>query len=166
MNQIEEIKNVFQFIVSSQLQQDIFFLKLIFIFVALLFFAGVVYFLFRTDWFYMYYLKDLENIATFKDFGAKKWQRRWNKIKKQLEKETETHYKLGLIEAEKFLDDILERMGLQKLTQDNISNLTEVLQARQVCQDITRDPDYRLSKERAEKVLAIFERALTELQVL
>lgn len=166
MNQIEEIKNTFQFIVSPQLQQDLFLLKLIFIFVALLFFAAVVYFLFRTDWFYMYYLKDFEDIAAFKDFGAKKWQRRWDKIKKQLKKETETHYKLGLIEAEKFLADTLERMGLQKLTQDDISNLTEVLQARQVCEDLTRDPDYRLSKERAKKVIEIFERALTELQVL
>lgn len=172
---VEVFKENFDFLISSQLQRDVFFLKLILIFLSLLFLVGIIYLLVKTDWWEIRYGKDLEDIRAFKDYGAKKWQRRWNKIKKRFAKETETHYKLALIEAEKFLDDILTKMGcgegdlsekLKGLAEQEVSNLRDVLEAHQVCQDIIRDPDYRLNKEKAEEVIDIFEKALSELQVL
>jgi len=91
-----------------------------------------------------------------------------------LEKGSEAQQKLSLIEALQMFDKILQRTGyggenlderVGKLTKDDISNLESVLGALQVCQDITRDPDYRLSRERAGEILNIFEKAFKDLQV-
>ena len=72
------------------------------------------------------------------------------------------------------MDEILVRMGLGTGTMDDrlarasvdeIPNLQDVIQARALCQDIARDPDYRIDKESAENTLQAFEKALISLQV-
>ncbi len=72
------------------------------------------------------------------------------------------------------MDEIFIRMGLGQGTMDErlsrasvdeIPNLQDIIKARSLCQDIARDPDYRLSKEVAENTLGAFEKALLNLQV-
>ena len=79
------------------------------------------------------------------------------------------------MEGEKLIDDILIRMGLGSGTMDDrlerasmeeIPNLQDLVKARSLCQDIARDPDYRLNKENAEDTIGIFEKTLIALQIL
>ena len=117
----------------------------------------------------------MEDLSNFRDFGQKKWWRRWNKIKRTLQKGTsEAQWKLGLIEASKMLDEVLQKGGLgvgalddrlKRLTEEDISNLPQLFEAYGVCQDIVRDPDYRLAKEKAEEVMEIFEKTFKDLQL-
>ena len=172
---IQEVKETLEFLISPQLQERILFLKIIFIIVSVLFFLGILYFLLKSNYLKESYLQDLKNLSAFRGFGRRKIIRKWTKIRKRLKKGSEAQQKLSLIEVLQMFDDALKRMGyggknlderLKKLTEDDISNLKLVLEAQQVCQDIARDPDYRLSRDKAEEILNIFEKALKDLQVL
>ncbi len=174
VNQIVQLcREIFQFITSSQLQEKLFPLKMIFISISILFILGIIFFLLKSDYLEETYGEKLKDLASFKDFGLKRRLKRWEKIKKRLEKtESEAKWKICLIEAEKFLDQTLKEIGygegkldekLKKLTPTDISNLDQFLRAHQICQDVIRDPDYRLNKKNAKEVLEIFEEGLREL---
>lgn len=172
---LQSLKESIAYLASSQLQKDVFALKLAFISISILFFVVIIYFLKKDGYLNDAYFDAMRELSEFKDYGLKKWQKRWRKIKKHLEKEAETYSKLALLEAHKFFDDVLKRMGypgenleerLRQLTEKDVSNLKEVFEVYQVCQDIARDPDYKLAKESAKKLLNVFEKALTELQAL
>ena len=174
INQIvQPFREIFQFIISPQLQEKLFPLKIIFISISVLFILGIIFFLLKSDYLKETYGEGLEDLAFFKDFGLKKRLKRWQKIKKKLEKaEIEAKWKICLIEAEEFLDQILKEIGygeskldekLKKLAPTDISNLDRFLRAHQICQDVIRDPDYKLNKENAKEVLEIFEEGLKEL---
>jgi preprotein translocase subunit Sss1 len=172
---IQKVKDIFQFIISPQLQEKIFVLKIIFIGVSILFALGIIILLIKSSYLKDALLEDLEDLSSFKDFGSKKRLKRWGKIKKKIERSSvEAKWKICLIEAQKFLDQALKEVGygeskldekLRQLTQTDVSNLTQLLEAHQICQDIVRDPDYRLTKEKAQEVIDVFEKALTELGV-
>ena len=172
---IQEVKETFQFLISPQFQEKLLGLKIVFIAVSVLFFLAILYLLLKAG-----YLKDalfdnMEDLSAFQDFGQRKVIKKWTRIKKKLKKGSESQQKLSLIETLQMFDNALLRMGyegenlnerLKKLTEDDVSNLNQVLEAIQVSQDIARDPDYRLSREKAEEILNIFEKALKDLQVL
>ena len=171
---VQSLKETFEYVVSPQLQSDVFLFKFLFIFLGILCLIGVIYYLITTDWLGLYYGMDMADYDGFKDFGSKKLQKQWTRIKKQLIKTDAVHYKLMMIEAEKFFDNILKRMGyggetiadrLPQLTQNEISNLDELSSTLQLCEDIARDPDYRLSKEIAEQKIAVIEKALIDIGV-
>lgn len=158
---IQEVKQTFQFLISPQLQDQLIVLKIIFIVISILFFLAILYFLIKSSYLKDAVEEDLKDLSAFRGFGQRKIVRKWEKIKKRLKKGTEAQQKLSLIEGLEMLD--AER--LEKLTEEDISNLPAVKEAAQVCQDIARDPDYKLSREKAEEVLNIFEKALRDLQV-
>lgn len=171
---IESLKETFDYVVSPQLQSDVFLFKFLFIFLGILCLIGVIHYLISTDWLGLFYGMDMDDYNDFKNYGAKKLQKQWAKIKKQLIKTDEVHYKLAMIEAEKFFDNILKRMGyhgettndrFSQLTENELPNLIQISTTLQLCEDVARDPDYRLSREIAEQKLAIFEKALTDLGV-
>lgn len=172
---LQEIVKVFRFITSPQIQSHLFLLKLAFLLFSVLFLVGIIYFLAKTDYLYAYYFISADDATTFKDFGVKKWLKKWNKIKKRAGKDAEVHQKLALIEAEKMLSDALLEMGygegpldekLKNLTAMDISNLEQLLLIHQLCQDIIHDPDYRLSREKTQEAVRVFEKTFNELLVL
>jgi hypothetical protein len=170
---VHEIKEIFQFITSPQLQEKLFTLKIIFISVSVLFALGIIFFLLKSSYLKEVFGENLEDLASYKDFGLKKRLKRWRKIKKKLERsKNEARWKICLIEAEKFLNQTLKEIGygegeldekLKKLTKNDVSDLDHFLRAHQPCQDVIRDPDYRLTKERTQEVIENFEKALKEL---
>ncbi len=172
---LERAREVYQIILSSRIQEMLFPLKVIFIIVSIIFIFGIIFFLSKTSYLRDTFLEDLEDLSRFKGFGQKKWLRRWNKIKKKVEKgKSSTYWKIGLIEANKMLDEVLKKTGLgigtiedrlKRLTESDVSNLTQLLAAHQVCQDIIRDPDYKLSREKAEELINVFERSFRDLRV-
>ncbi len=171
---IQEVKEAFQFLISSQFQERILILKIIFMVVSVLFFLALLYLLSKSSYLADAYFDDMGDLSAFREFGQKKIVKRWTKIKKRLERGSGAQQKLSLIEALQMFDGVLVRAGyggenlderLEKLTEKDMTNLESVRGALQTCQDIARDPDYRLSRERAEEILNIFEKAFTDLEV-
>lgn len=112
---------------------------------------------------------------TFKPYGSKKIEKRWNKIKDRLNLSSESEHKLAIIEAESLLDDILKKIGfsgevigdrLKQITPLQLENIEEILEAHKIRNNIVHDPDYRLSLEEAKKAFEIYEKALINLEAL
>jgi hypothetical protein len=170
----QNFKSAFDILVSPQLQEKIFIFKIIFIIISIIFFTMIVYYALNTTYLKHLFVQDLEDASSWKDYGRTKISKKWQKIKKRLEKDNEVEYKLALIEAGKILDDILKKMGygeeslndkLKHLSSSHVSNLEELLKVNEICQNVIRDPDYRLNKEKAEEIIGVFEKSFKELEV-
>ena len=176
-NFFSSLREELEFFLSPQLQQDILIWKIIFIAVSLLFIVLLLLIIRKDeyDFFHAVAMTDIHDRRSYKDLGAKKAQKRWDKIKIRLNKESDAHWKLSLIEAEDFLDSVLQRMGyggdnlderLERLKEGDISNLIDLKKAHKVCSDIVRDPDYKINKIQAVEEISIFEKSLMDLNAL
>lgn len=153
----------------------VFKIKIFFIILSAIFAALIIFFLVKTNWLKFLLLYDLEEVTTVKPHGAKKAGKNWEKIIKRLDSGLESEYKLSVIEADNLLTNYLENMGfggatleekLEKLTSATLPNIEEAKEIHSVRNKIVRDPDFRLSKEDAKKTLAVYEKSLSDLQVL
>lgn len=172
-----EVRDQLDFLVSKQLQDRFFWYKWGFISFSILCLILIFAILKKDkyDFFISTAGDEIEDRKSYKDFGLKKAQKQWQKIKSRFSKQAEPYLKLGLIEAENFLDDVLKRVGLggadinerlNRLKEGDVPSLNQLQGAHQLCQDIIRDPDYKLSRETALDNFSIFEQALTSLNAL
>ena len=152
-----------------------FFLKIIFTIISFCFLFGIVYFLLKTEWFKRFFLQDLVEFLTFKPYEMRKVPKIWEKIIKRLEKGVESELKLAVIEADDLLKDVLERVGysgetlgekLKQLSKATLPNLDEVWEVHQIRSNIAHDPTYRLNFVQAQKLLAVYKKALLNLEAL
>lgn len=106
--------------------------------------------------------------AVDKEELAKKWSIIANKSKSLKAGD----WKLAIIEADKFLDDLLKRLGyegesmgdrLKKLDNKKIANLDQIWQAHKIRNDIVHHPEYEPSKSEIDFALETYERALQDL---
>lgn len=170
-----EIENFTNYLVAAQSSGIFLASKIIFLILAFLFLAFIIYFLKKSGYFHIRIWQDVVEIFTFKPYGLEKIAKRWAKIKSRLETPSEAEQKLAIIEAEDILDEILQRMGykgeslgerLKNLTPAQLSNIDQLLKAHQIRNNIVHDPDYRLSLDEARKSLESYEKAFQELQAL
>ena len=172
----QEIKRILKYLVSPQLQESLFSLKITFIFISVIFFSITIYFLVKTDFIKWWFLKSLIDFLFPKPLRKKMISRKWKKTKKNLEKsQLESQWKVNLIESLNIFDEILKEMDypgrnlgekLESLTEEEITNPDELLRVYKTCQDVIRDPDYRLTKKEAQDIFDIFEKALKDLELL
>ncbi len=149
------------------------FFKIFFILDAVAIIAFIIYTWFVTPWLKRLILWDIKEFFTFRPYITRKIDKDWVKILHRLDSDLETEYKLAVIEADLLLDDILKRMGtegknlaekLDKLKPDALSNFLDVRAADQLYQNLVYDPSYRLTLVEAKKIVAVFEKALTDLE--
>ena len=168
-----DISAVVNFILNPT--QSIYFwiVQILFIAAGLFFLGFTIFGLLRTSWADHYALRDVREITTFKPYAVRKIDKQWLKIMARLETDSESEYKLAVLETETILDDILARMGyagttlgerLKLLTPEIIPNLKELAEVHQIRNSIVHDPDYQLFLNEAKRVIAIYENALTVLQ--
>lgn len=168
-------EKIIQFILTPQFTGWLLILKIIFIVFSLILLGFIIFALAKTTWLKRLILQDWQEFLTYRPFGLGKIEKEWQKIKARLEAETESEWKLAIIEADKIMDDILNRMGfggvslgkrLTKLTTASLPNIEEVKEAHKIRNNIVHDPTYRLSLEEGKRVIGIYEKALTDLQAL
>ncbi|MDP2950799.1 MAG: hypothetical protein Q8N55_00270 [bacterium] len=174
---VSVLRGELDFLVSQQLQDKLFWYKWSSIFVSILFLV-LIFAILKKDKFDFFVATsgdEIQDRKSYKDSGLKKAQKQWQKIKSRFQKPSEPYLKLGLIEAENFLDEVLKRMGLggedleqrlKRLKEGDVPSIVQLMEAHQTCQDIIRDPDYKISKEEALSKFNIFESSLTALNVL
>lgn len=170
----ETWKRIISFLVSPQLQENVFWLKIALIIISLVFLAVIIYLLFTTSFLDYWMGFSLKNFLTAKYLPGKKAQKKWQKIKRRMERGGEANLKLAVIEASQLLQKVLAKKGygeenllwqLKRLTEDEVSNIDELRGICSVYENILRDPDYRLEEERASKILENIETALKDLEV-
>ena len=162
------IKDFIYFISSSQIQDMLFPVKIIFIFFTLFFLFFVIYFMLNSSWLQYKFLEDVTEFFSWQAYGQRQMQKQWDRIKKRIESGAESDYKLSIIDADDFLAEVLDNRGydgkdfaecIEKAGRLITPILDDVLRAHEVRNYIVYNPDYKLSVAEAKKVLATYEAA-------
>ncbi|MBI2669709.1 MAG: hypothetical protein HYX20_00980 [Candidatus Yanofskybacteria bacterium] len=100
---------------------------------------------------------------------------RWNEIKKHVNSFIEAEWKLAVIEADKFVDDVLKTAGftgesmgerLILIKPDQLINLQYLWDAHKLRNLLVHDPNFRLTHQQALFAINAFESVLKELTAL
>lgn len=99
----------------------------------------------------------------------------WERIMGTLKKGDEANLKMAIIEADKLLDEILQKanfpgkdMGerLENINSAQISYIDEIWRAHKIRNRIAHEPNFKLTIQEAEEAIKNYQKALEELQVL
>jgi len=166
------IKEFIYYISSSQIQDMLFPVKLIFVFFAISFLVFVIYFMINSSWLRYKFLEDVTEFFSWQAYGQQEISKQWDRIKKRTESGAESDYKLAIIDADDFLGETLDDRGYDgKDFEESIKKtgkliapiLDDVLKAHEIRNSIVYDPDYKLSVDQAQKVLDTYESAVSSI---
>jgi hypothetical protein len=141
--------------------------------VALIFFAGVIYFIVETGWFTLR-VERFRHIILQSNIAKKEAQESWHKIEEHFYRGGESDLKVAILEADKLLNNALREAGvmgiqlgdrLKKATPQQVPNLNELWQAHKLRNQIAHEPNFKLKRDLAEKALGIYQTALTNLGI-
>jgi hypothetical protein len=141
--------------------------------IALIFFAGVVYFVIETGWFTLR-VDRFRHIILQSDISKKRAQGSWHAIQEHFYRGSESDLKVAILEADKLLNDALREAGimgiqlgdrLKKANNRQIPNLNELWQAHKLRNQIAHEPNFRLKRDLAERALNTYETALKNLGI-
>jgi hypothetical protein len=157
---------------STSLQDDLFGVKLIFIFFTIFFLSAVVYFYLNSSYLQYHFLQDTAEFLSSQSYGLREINKRWKKIIKRTEFGTEHEYKLAIIEADDFLYQTMDNRGFEgetfeemvdKVAKKSTQYVNDILFAHSIRNLIVYDPDYKLESSTAKKILSDYERAIKEI---
>jgi len=149
-------------------------LKIVFIIISLALFVGTIILFFKASWIKRRYLDNREEMSHYKSSGEKKIFKEWQKITKGLEADIEAEHKLAVLEADGLIDTIFAKIGysgstmgekLNKMDASVLPNISGILEAHKIRNNIVHDPDYKLDLEKAKEVIGTYEQALRDLEV-
>lgn len=169
----QELQNIISFISSPEIQEILFPVKIVFIFFAIAFLSGVVYFYFKSSYLKYQSWTDLSAFFKWKSYGLRKIIKRWESIQKRMESPAESEHKLAIIEVDDFLNEILEMRGykgtkleerISQVEDIKLSNIKEILDAHKIRNALVYQPDYKLEPDKAKKLLEIYEKAIKEIE--
>lgn len=168
-----DFNTIISYITSPQLQEKLFLGRIALIVISLFFFGVIVYVLIKTQYIQAAFLENWTEFFTYRPFGISKFAKQWAKIVDRVKMANEPELKLAVIEIDRMLDDILDKMGykgetleerLKQLTSAILPNIAEILKAHKIRDNVVHDPDYRLSVNEAKEILVIYEQAFRDLQ--
>jgi len=166
------IKDFIYFISSSQLQEMLFPVKMVFIFCALFFLGAVIYFMINSSWLQYKFLEDVSEFFSWQAYGQRELSKQWDKIKKRTESKSDSDYKLAIIDADDFLAEVLDSRGYDGDNFEESINkagkliapiLDDVLRAHEIRNLVVYNPDYKLSADQAKKILNTYESAVNNI---
>lgn len=99
----------------------------------------------------------------------------WQEIVKLAESGQEASWRMAVIEADKFFEEVLRRLGysgenfnerLNQVHPTEIENLNELWNAHRIRNSLSHDVTFKLSEGEAKKAVAAYERAMKSLEVI
>lgn len=175
MDILNTILEVVSFIFSSDLQDMLLPVKIIFLGIFLLFALVLIFFVLKTEWLKYRAVEDIYHFLSFKPYGMRVFTRPWTKIAKKLKTGKEDEYKLAVIEADSIIDSAFEKAGysgenllekIEKISPSVFFNKENLLKAHNIRNEIVSNPDFELELDQAKKLLGVYERALIDLGLL
>ncbi len=175
MDIFNTILNTISFILSSDLQDALLPVKIIFLGIFLLFLLVIIYFTLKTQWLKYRALEDTYQFLSFKPYGMRVFTKPWLKIMKKLKTEKESEYKLAVVEADSMINNAFEKAGyggenlkekIEKLSPSVFFNKENLLKAHNIRNEIISNTDFKLELDQAQKLLGVYERALIDLGLL
>lgn len=168
------IKDFIYFISSPSIQDVLFPIKIVFIFFTVFFFSAVIWFYINSSYIQFKFLQDVTEFLSRETYGLRKITKSWKKIKKRLESNSESEWKLAVIEADDFLYETLQDAGYQgetfakllKNTEQKIPNTEELKEAHTIRNSIVYESDYKLNLEQAKKTLSVYEGVIKSIAIV
>lgn len=105
----------------------------------------------------------------------KKTKARWEAISKRLDSKNESEYKVAIIEADKMIDELIEKLGygganmaerLDNIPEGQLESITELREAHQIRNNIIHEDDFVIDRNMAEKVIHKYADILKQFEVL
>jgi len=149
--------------------------RLISIIVSIVFALAVIFVLYKI---FQLRKKEIKSLARFLVVEELSVDRtiRWKEIKKRLDSENHSDWKMAIISADSLMNEILENTGyegktlgerLKVIEPSDFDNLKNVWEAHKVRNKIVHEwEEFALSKEEAKNTLEKYEKALKELRYL
>lgn len=118
--------------------------------------------------------EDMEAIFSGGGTGAEKYEAKWQEILKKLDMPDESSWHLAIIEADKFFDSVMNRLGysgdnfserLKQIHTTEVSNLNDIWQAHRVRNSLSHDVSFTISQDDARRTVGAYERAMKDLDV-
>lgn len=168
------ILNEFISVITSQaLQDELFPAKVIFIFFILVFLVFIIYFAFNSSFLKHEFIGDVVEFFDVEPAGLRRIAGQWKIIQKRVDAGTEYEYKLAIMEAEELFNNVLTDKGFPGKTFDErvrevkkiqLPNLEEILEVHKTRNMVAYDPNYKITKEETQRVLAIFEKGIRSIE--
>lgn len=108
-------------------------------------------------------------------FDSQRFREKWAVVIRRAESNPPSSYSLAIIEADKFTDDVLKRLGMQgehmadrleHLNNENLKTLDKLWRVHRIRNEIVHSPDFSITSVDTKEILAIYEEFLKELGVL
>ncbi|MCX6765706.1 MAG: hypothetical protein NT136_01975 [Candidatus Moranbacteria bacterium] len=121
---------------------------------------------------------DVRTMLKGMDFPAvpkSQMRKKWAKIRKRLESDNVSQYKVAIIEADSIADKILAGIGfrgknmterLEAATPAQLDNLEDIRHAHQIRNRVIQEASFSIDKETAEQVIEVYEKLLKNLELL
>jgi hypothetical protein len=117
-----------------------------------------------------------EAVKTLLEHPPEERATNWDRVKKYLESDNSSDWRWAILEADNLLEDIIKKIGyegetfgdrLSKIKPAQFKSLQDVWQAHKVRNRIVHEGEkYELTKGEAQKVVALYEKALEELEYI
>lgn len=102
-------------------------------------------------------------------------EKRWKEITSRLDGQNISHYKVAVLEADAFIENLIGQMGyegknfkerLEHIPDGKIISLQSLREAHEVRNRIVREEDFALSHDDAKETLTKYQKLLEELRLL
>lgn len=149
-------------------------LRIISVFASILLLGGIIFVIFGLR-IIDRFRNNFANLIAPKMPKKRKLEKKWNRIERRLETGKEVELKLAVIEADKFFDNILKKIGyhgkdmggrLKHINSSQITNINDIWDAHKIRNNIVHDTDHKLKNIDAEKSIKAYKEALEELEAL
>jgi membrane-anchored protein YejM (alkaline phosphatase superfamily) len=126
----------------------------------------------NSSWLQYKFLEDATEFFSWQAYGQREMSKQWSKIKKRTESGAESDYKLAIIDADDFLEEVLDDRGYDgKDFEDSIKKAgrlvaeisEDILRAHETRNSIVYNSDFKISVDQAKKILAIYESAVNNI---
>ena len=168
----EILDSIYNFFSSPSLLNNI---KAVLIFFIAILFLAIIITAIKAHKYITWELREKIRGTDIEPQKPSKLKRKWNALKKQLDSESDSAYKLAMIEADKILDDILNQAGYQgettnerlvQMDESKLSNIEKVRRAHRLRNEIVHDLEVKVSKTEVKEAIENIEKALQELSAL
>jgi len=152
-------------------------IRIIFIVVDVILFIALVVFFIKSWWLRPGFSSPVFKRAKKREVPKKdeRIRKQWETILKKAGLAPPQSFQLGIIEADKFVDNILKKMGLpgehmadrlEKLGTHELRTLDKVWRVHRIRNELVHNPDFNISSVDIKELLGAYESFLKELEIL
>lgn len=107
--------------------------------------------------------------------SQKKMRKRWTNIESRMASNEDNQYKLAILEADRFADEVLSGIGykgsnmidkLDGVTDQQLSDAESLRKAHEIRNEVINDRNFFIDRENAQKTINVYKKFLENLEII